>query len=262
MINTSPSIIRGILLLFIIAVLTGCEKDDPSTEASIEVVMNLNTNAAMQGKLTIEQAFATAMQIEMVAKRTDGTQFTFSQENTAEDKEINLLSQNANAFNIPAQQGKYDPIEITLTLQPDPYQLKVTSGTEGNPPTVDFADFLQNANPSLLFAGKFNNRGASTKVYVSLNIGDRIKAQATQTSTSAVALSKENRAKFSFDPAYILQDLTTADLEGAITFDYLGNPTILIHQDFNADLYELILERMFEDQQSLKVDIVQIGSKG
>ena len=223
------------MLLLVIALFTQCDKDEPSTEASIETTMALHTNAAMQGKLTIEQAYIHPLQIDLTAKRTDGNQLTFSHTNDAEDKKVRLVGSGATEalFSIPAQQGKYDPIDINITLQQDPYQLIVTPGSDGSPAVVDYAEFLAQAKPSMAFAGKFNNRGQSTRVYVALNIGDRIRTQGTQLGKSAVALAKENRANFSFDPAYILQDLTVAHLENAIAFDYLGERTVLIHQEFN-----------------------------
>lgn len=261
----SPSITRGLLLLFVIALFTQCEKDEPSTEASIETTMALYTNAAMQGKLTIEQAFIQPLQVDFTAKRTDGNQLIFSYSNTAEDKKIRLVGSGTTEplFSIPAQQGKYDPLEISLTLQQDPYQLIVTPGTGGNPPAVDYADFLANAKPSMVFAGKFNNRGESVRVYVALNISDRIRTQGMQLGKSPVALSKENRASFAIDPAYILQDLTVVDLENAISFDYLGEKTIFIHQDFNDDLYEVILDRLFDDQvTAVRVNMIEISTRG
>ena len=265
MIMKSPSITRGLLLLFVIALFTQCEKDEPSTEASIETTMALYTNAAMQGKLTIEQAFIQPLQIDFIGKRTDGNQFIFQYQNTSEDKRIRLVGSGTTdpVFSIPAQQGKYDPLEINITLQQDPYQLVVTPGTEGNPPVVDYAAFLANAQPSMVFSGKFNNRGQSVRVYVALNIADRIRTQGMQLGKSPVALSKENRASFAFDPAYILQDLTVADLESAVSFNHLGEKTILIHQDFNEDLYEVIVDRLFEDQASaVGVNMIQINTRG
>lgn len=265
MILKSPSITRGVILLFVIALFTQCDKDEPSTEASIETTMALHTNAAMQGKLTIEQAFVHPLQIDFTAKRTDGNQLIFSYTNVAEDKRIRLVGAGAAdaLFSIPAQQGKYDPIDINLTFQQDPYQLIVTPGSDGSPAVVNYAEFLTQAKPSMAFAGKFNNRGQSIRVYVALNIADRIRTQGSQLGKPAVALAKENRANFSFDPSYILQDLTVADLENAIAFDHLGEKTVLIHQDFNEDLYEVILDRLFEDQASaVRVNMIEISTRG
>jgi hypothetical protein len=223
--------------------------------------MEITTNAAMQGKLTIEQSFLYPLQIDIVAKRTDGNQFTFSQANTEDDKKVYLTGMNKAPFEIPAQQGKYDPIDITLTVQPDPYELIITPGTDGNPDVVDYADFLANAKPSLFFSGKFNNRGQNTKVVVSINISDRIRVQATQFGKPAIALSKQNRAKFTVDPSHILQDLTVQALESAVIFDYLGEPTILIHRDFNPALYDDVIDRMFEDG-AVKAEMIQLTTKG
>jgi hypothetical protein len=260
--RTFPSITRGLTLLLAIALFAQCEKEDPSTEATIETTLALQTNAALQGKLTIEQAYVHALQIDMVAKRTDGSQFTFSLANPEEDKKVRVQASGGTPFNIPAQQGKYDPIDVTLTLQQDIYQLVVTPGSDVTPPVPDYADFLATAKPSIAFSGKFNNRGHSTRVYIALNIADRLHMQASQLGKSTVALSKENRAKFTIDPAWILQDITTVEIEDAISFDYLGEKTILIHPDFNADLYEQIVERLFEDENGVKVELIQLGTKG
>jgi hypothetical protein len=262
MTRTFPCITRGLACLLVLAFFAQCEKEDPSTEAAIETTLALQTNAALQGKLTVEQAYVHAIQIDMVAKRTDGSQFTFSASNPEEDKKVRLQASGTTPFNIPAQQGKYDPIDVTVTLQEDVVELSVTPGAEGAPPVVDYAAFLANAKPSIAFSGKFNNRGQSTRVYIALNIGDRLHMQATQLGKSTVALSKENRAKFTVDPAWILQDITTAEIESAISFEYLGEKTILIHQDFNADLYEQIVERLFEDETGVKVELIQLGTKG
>jgi hypothetical protein len=265
MIIEIPSMTRGLVLLFVIAIFTQCEKEEPSTEASIEATVALYTNAAMQGKLTIEQAYIHPLQIDFTAKRTDGNQFTFAYTNTSEDKKVRLVGSTTaeTLFTIPAQQGRFDPIDVMITLQQDPYQLVVTPGIDGNPPTVDYAEFLANAKPSMSFAGKFNNRGQSTRVYIALNIADRIRTQATQLGKSPVALSKENRANFSFDPSVILQDLVTADLENAISFEYLGEQTVLIHQDFNSDLYEMIVDRLFDNQtEAVKINMIEINTRG
>jgi hypothetical protein len=261
MLTNSPSILRGLIFLTVLGLFAQCEKDEPSTEASIESTMELTTNAAMQGKLTIEQSFIYPLQIDMVAKRTDGNQFTFSQTNVGEDKKVRLTGMNKAPFEIPAQQGKYDPIDITLTVQPDPYELIITPGTEGNPDVVDYADFLANAKPSLFFSGKFNNRGQNTKVVISINISDRIRVQATQLGKPAIALSKQNRVKFTVDPSYILQDLTVQALESASKFDHLGEPTILIHRDFNPALYDDVIDRMFEDG-AVKAELIELSTKG
>jgi hypothetical protein len=262
MIQRSPSLTRGLLLLFVAVFFAQCDKDEPSTEAMIETTMEVYTNSAMQGKLTIEQFYIQPTQIDFLANRTDGNQFTFVQENNLEEKRLGLIGTSGSIFNVPAQQGKYDPVEITMTFVQDAYALKVTPGADGNPPTVDYADFLLNATPSMIFSAKFNNRGESTRVYIALNLADRLRIDATQSGTSSVALSKVNRAKFVFDPAFMLQDLTTQALENAISFDYLGEKTILIHQDFNSDLYDDIVDRIFETTGAMKVDIIQIDVKG
>jgi hypothetical protein len=261
MLINSTSVLRGLISLIVLGLFAQCEKDEPSTEASIESTMELTTNAAMQGKLTIEQSFIQPLQIELVAKRTDGNQFTFSQTNAEEDKKVRLTGTNKAPFDIPAQQGKYDPIDITLTVQPDPYELIITPGAEGSPDIVDYPDFLANANPSLFFSGKFNNRGQNTKVVISIDISDRIRVQATQLSKSAVALSKQNRVKFTVDPSHILQDLTVHSLESAVIFDHLGEPTILIHRDFNSLLYDDVIDRMFEDG-AIKAEMIELSTKG
>jgi hypothetical protein len=262
MIKKSPSAKRGVLLLFVAILFAQCEKDDPSTEATIDPTMEVFTNSAVQGKLTIEQAYVQPLQLDFLAKRTDGNQFTFSQENSQEDKKVRLISPDGTPFSIPAQQGKYDPIEVTMTLQEDPYILKVTPGTDGNPPTVDYADFLANAKPSFVFSGKFTNRGESTRVYIALNIAEKLRINATQAGTTAVSLSKVNRAKFVFDPAFMLQDITTQDLESSVSFDYLGEKTILIHQAFNSGLYDDIIDRIFESAGAMKVEMIQVDVKG
>jgi hypothetical protein len=216
----------------------------------------------MQGKLTIEQAYIQALQIDMIANRTDGNQFTFSQANPSDDKKIVLIGSIETLFNIPGQQGKYDPIDISLTLGEDPYQLVVTPGTDGNPPTVDYATFIQQATPSMFLSCKFNNRGESTKVIIALNIPNQMRVEASQLGSTAVSLSKQNRAKFSFRPDYLLQDLTSQHLEDAVTFDYLGEKTILIHEDFNSDLYDMIIDRVFEYENILDIEMIEIRTNG
>ncbi len=255
------------MLLIVVAVFTQCDTEDPSMEASIETTMALQTNAAMQGKMTVEQAYLHVLQVDMVAKRTDGNQFTFSHSNEAEDKRINLTGSGSGTaellFNIPAQQGKYDPIDISLTLQPDTYELIIVPASEATPENVDFADFLANGKPSIAFSGKFNNRGQSTRVLVALNIGDRVRTQATQLGKSPVGLAKQNRANFTIDPSTILQDLTTADLERAKSFLHLGERTILIHEQFNEDLYEKVIDRLFDDARSaVRVNVIAIETNG
>lgn len=251
---------RGLLFLFSIVLFSQCDKEEPSTEASIETSMELFSNTAMQGKLTIEGATVQALQVDMVAKRTDGNQLTFSQSNSSDDKTINLVG-GSSPFRLPAQQGKYDPIQVSLTFQADPYELVVTPGSNENPPSVDFGSFLQNAKPSMMFNGTFNNRGQSTTVYVALNIPDRLRIDATQLGSTLVALGRENRARFVIDPSYLLQGITIQTLESADSFDYNGEKIILIHERFNVDIYEDIFDRLL-DSSAIRVDIIEIGKKG
>ena len=137
MFNSLPSITRGVLFLSAIVLFAQCEKEEPTTEASIEVTLGLYTNSALQGKLTVEQAILRPSQVDMLAKRTDGVQLTFSQVNADEDKAVNIAGTEASRFMLDAEQGKYDPLEVTLILEEDPYTLGVTPGTVETPPTVE-----------------------------------------------------------------------------------------------------------------------------
>jgi hypothetical protein len=95
-----------------------------------------------------------------------------------------------------------------------------------------------------------------------LNIPNQMRVEASQLGSTAVSLSKQNRAKFSFRPDYLLQDLTSQHLEDAVTFDYLGEKTILIHEDFNSDLYDMIIDRVFEYENILDIEMIEIRTNG
>jgi hypothetical protein len=261
MITYSPSLMRGLTLLFVLASIMGCEDEEPSTAATMECTMGLSSNAALQGKLTIEDAYLHILKIDLQANSTTGGQSILSSENSDAESPIFLTGgDNMTPFHFDAQQGNYDPLILTLILRPDTYQLKITE-EEGVPPTVDFADFLQNGKPSLAFAGKFTNRGQAVKVYIALNIPDKLIFPAAQKSQSLISLGKENRAKITLDPAVILQDITVQSLEAATMIEYLGQPLILIHPQFNSSLYNDIEARMLTPEKVFKSEII-IKSNG
>jgi hypothetical protein len=251
------------ICLFLIATLTQCSNEEPSTQATIEATVSLYSNAAVQGKVTIESAFMHASQLDIVSTRTDGSSFTFTRTNDAPQEQIVLSTTRETAlFNLDAQQGEYNAMEFSLFPVADPYTLKVTPATDTSPATVDFQEFLEQAKPTMAFVGKFNNRGQNTRIYIALNFSDQLRFNGTQKSKTVVGLSKENRAKITFNPEYLLQDITTQELEDADVFDYLGQPTILIHKDFNSGLYRQIEDRLLEEQNYIRAELIPLNNAG
>ena len=49
------NLVKVIAFLFALLLFAQCEKEEPSTEATLETSISLFTNAAVQGKLTIDE---------------------------------------------------------------------------------------------------------------------------------------------------------------------------------------------------------------
>jgi hypothetical protein len=251
-------IMNGLTLLCVALLFIQCDKDEPSLEATLETTIGLTSNAAAQGKLTIENASIRIAQIEVVAEGTDGNQTRVTAENPEANNIITLTGgENSTPFNFDVKIGKYDPVTLYLTSEEDPYTLSFPTGPGGAP---DFADFLANASPSIVFSGTFTNRGESIRVYVGLDVTNRLTFPAFYRGTPQVSFAANNRAKISIDPTYILLPLSTQRLEDATTFDYQGQKTIFIHPQFNTDIYIDIEERMFDTRNFIKADIFELGN--
>lgn len=252
---------KALLLLLIPVVFVQCEKDEPSTEAKLKTTLALFSNAAMQGKLTINEAFIALDRIDIEANSATGSQSVLSSSNTNENPQISLLGSGETPFEYKLTQGKYDPINFVFYPKQSDYQLK-TITTEGGDNIPDFADFLQNADPTMVLSGTFSNRGQVVRVYVSIDLNSRLSFNALQLGQTSISVGRENVARITVDPSYVLQDLSVARLEGASTFNYQGQPTILIHPNYNRTIYLDIENRLFDTSRVFKGEIIQVNSNG
>jgi hypothetical protein len=258
--RANKSIVNGLALVCVALLFMQCEKDEPSMEATMETKMGLTSNAATQGKLTIENAWIRATALEIVAENTDGNQTKIAAQNTNPDPSITLINgDNPTPFKFDLTRGNYEPVNLSLSSQEDTYSLQFPNGPEAAP---DFEDFLANAKTSMGFVGKFTNRGETIRVYVALNIMNRLNFPALQGNLPLVGISAENVAKIVIDPAYLLAPLTTQRLESAMTFTYQGQKTIFIHPQYNADIYIDIEERMFDTRNFVRAEIIAVRTNG
>jgi hypothetical protein len=261
MMMKSPSIVRGMVFLFTLVLFTQCEKEEPSTEATLKTSLNLFSNAAMSGKLTIQDAWIYAEDLTLEMNTASGERNTYHSVHATPETRLMLNGIGDAPFNYDITIGKYEPVSLTLNLASDPYTLTFADNGSGAE-VPEFAEFLNNARPSIAFAGRYTNRGQTIRVFIAINVTENLMFMGSQKTLTTVGVSRENLAKITVDAAWLLQDITTADMEAAQVIDYQGQPMIFIHPDFNEDLYIDIEDRLLQPNSFLEADFIELNSNG
>lgn len=261
-----PFYAKGLILLFISAFLVQCDKEELDSNGKINSSISLFSNAAIQGKITISDAYLNLERIEVLGTSPTLEVVSFSQNISDNDSRISLTGITPGLIPITAKRNTYEPFSITLTLHNEPYNLLMESFQGENntvQETVNFGDFLQNAIPALFIQGKFDNRGKSIPVYIAITDTYPLRVTGKQANTPQVKIDLENRAEVFINPAYLLQNITTQKLEQADKLFHQQQEIIFIHPQFNSELYRSILDRLedSENSMSLKVTVTKTAQK-
>jgi hypothetical protein len=231
----------------------GCSKDEPDNSAVINAELSLFSNAAMQGKITINQAVVNVEQIQITGTQPSLSTITFTHAVPDAESMIELINSDKSIVRVDAERNDYDPLTVTLTLRKDSHELAVETTENGVTTNID--SYLQQAQPSFLLNARFDNRGRSVPVYIAFPDVMPLKSIAEQYGSVQVKIDVENLAEIQINPGYLFDGISTQQLESAAKATHQNQEVIFIHPEFNSSLYTTMLSRLEEAQNSMKVKV-------
>jgi hypothetical protein len=264
MFRNFPTFFKRMAILLFSVFLIQCDDEEPQHAAKLNVSLSLFSNAAIQGKITFNEAIARVSQITVSATNPSQDVLTFSKSFSDDQMAIPLLRTNPSEYliELDARKNKYEPFNITLTLEDDHHSLQFIPAGEDEPAIPDLTDYFQNAKPALMISGRFDNRGKAIPVHVAITDVYPLKVTGSQYGTPQVRLDKENLAELTINPAYLFQNITTLRLESAQKVMHSGQETIFIHPQFNTDLLNELLTRLEDTNNSMALKVSITKSSG
>lgn len=257
--NATP-LFRNLAIVFLAVSLFQCSEKEPDNSALINCDLSLFSNAAMQGKITINQAVINLDQVQVTGTQPSLNVVTFSKTLPADESRMELISNTNSIIGLDAERNEYDPLSITLTLLSDTYELLVQDLETG--PTANLDEYLQSAKPSFFLNAKFDNRGRSIPVYVAFPDVMPLKSVAQQYGSAEVRIDVENLAEIQINPGYFFDGITSQQLEAASRLTHQNQEVIFIHPAFNNSLYTSMLSRLEDAQNSVRVKVSVTRSAG
>jgi len=244
-------VLRGLCIIALAGVLFSCgEENDKVENGKITTTISLFTNAALQGRLTIDDAMLNLSRIEFEATSLGKNTIRSSKDFENSEQTFALTEKmKSNGFVTEAKIDRYNPFSFTLTSIPDSYNLEIleTNGIK----TFDFDAFKNNAKPALLVTGKFDNRGASTPIIIAIDAISPLEVFATQNGEPLIEVNVENLAEINLNPAVWFENISTQKFETAETITVQGRETIFIHSKFNTELYDDIMLQLETPEKSM-----------
>ncbi len=245
----APPLFRHLAIALLAATFVQCSQDEPDNKALINCDISLFSNAAMQGKVTINQALINLNQIQVTGTQPSLSTSTFTKALSADDGIFDLMDPNSPSIRVDAERNDYDPLSLTLTLGSDSNSPQI----ENTAPNIE--SYLQSAKPAFLISARFDNRGRAIPIYVAFPAVSPLKSMAEQYGSVRVKIDVENVAEIQLNPGHLFDGLTTQQLEGATKATYQNQEVIFIHPNFNGALYDILLSRLEDAPNSMKVKV-------
>lgn len=221
-----------------------CGPEDPETNGKINTSITLFSNAALQGKVTVNQAFLNVSQVSVSGTAPTQDVLTFSRKLSGDDAWIPLLSKDHKPLEITGKINDYDPFNVTMSLAPETSGPVVTEDESGI--TANLDEYLPVARPALLLIGKFDNRGRSMPLIIAVTDVFPLTTAGVQYGSPRVHVDLENKLEIQISTGHLFSDITTTALENAQRVTYQGQEAIFIHPLVNSNLYASI-EKSFEE---------------
>jgi hypothetical protein len=111
-----------------------------------------------------------------------------------------------------------------------------------NAGTIDLDHFFQNAKPSLVVVGVYNNNAQPLPIIFVVTGKDKITLQTP--GNESIVVTTQNLAEAVFDPELWFAPIATTDIESAQRQLYQGQEVLFIHKDVNSGLYEILLAQL------------------
>jgi hypothetical protein len=249
--NASP-LFRNLAIVLLAVSFFSCSKDEPDNSALINCDLSLFSNAAMQGRITINQAVINLEQIQVTGTQPSLSTVSFSRSIPADESLIQLINSNS-IIRVDAERNNYDPLSLTLTFRTDSQDLQVETTETGI--TANLDSYMQAAKPSFFLNARFDNRGRSIPVYVAFPDVMPLKSIAEQYGSIEVKIDLENLAEVQINTGYIFDGISTQQLESASRAMHQNQEVIFIHPAFNSGLYTALLDRLEDAQNAVKVKV-------
>lgn len=116
--------------------------------------------------------------------------------------------------------------------------------TSGEIRTVDLDHFFQNAKPAMVVFGLYQNNGVTVNIIFVVSGIEKFTVNGKQNDSFNISLDTRNEAVLTFDPQRWFETITQADIESAIIQEYQQQKVLLIHKDFNTELFEALAPRI------------------
>lgn len=212
--------------LLIVIILFGCNKYKKPTE--LDFSADMSRTPTLGSKLTFESGFIQLEYFEFEGEREKGDDVYFEKEfsnglHIPMDSTVNISELD---FTVP--QGIYKRMDISFSTFDDETDTQSSLEVKGN---------YQNASGTLIpFVFKFKDT-------------ESFEIRAKNEDGSSIILDEDypSFAKIILNPEHWFEIVPMDDFENAETTEIDGVSTIIIDKDNNDDIYDLVLDRLDEE---------------
>lgn len=217
------------LVFFFVIVCASCKKDKIwKIPTDVTFKMDINRSPGLSGNLVWTSGSVMIANFTFDGKRDQGGDVYFTKDYSSG---LNIFFDPNNpisAWDFDIPQGTYTQINISYK----------TYGSPGDEHIIVEGSYTNSSN-SNIYPVKFEFE--AEEFY---NVVARTPSGSTQ-----IVLSSDNAttATIKADPVYWFQTVTTSMMDNAALVIVNGNPTILINEDTNEDIYDAVRDRMDDD---------------
>lgn len=232
------SLLRG-LIVALALVSFQCSEEKEEASGELQSTLRLSSNAAMQGKLTIQTSSARLTELKYTGTPPSQDVETYIQTLNGTEEAMPLTGPDADPITISAIKSRYEPFIATLTFHSDDYAVKFDAAN-----LPDLTDYMLNGKPALTMLGTFDNRGKKTKVLVAIADLTTLNIAAKQYDSPEIEVGDVNKAEIFFNPMVWFEGITTEAIESAARVTYNNEEVVFIHRQFNSTLHKRIQDNI------------------
>jgi hypothetical protein len=255
---------RVAAIMTIMAITTGCGKEDYTLPVDFQLQFSMAENPIMNGAITIDYIYLHLKSIDIRGYRELGEDVFLTRR--IEDSRISISTSTPKdwmQFDIP--QGVYNPLSFSLAFNPDEEESSIVDDIESWLEDVQeeesdlddlqedlgdiIEDYLDDLQPCIVFKGKYSHNQIVRNLVIVIN--DPLIFQViskNKKEEQMVSLDKDivNRGTLYLDPSYWFSVITNEMLNEVLLGIMDDEPYVFLNKYVNSQLYTTVFNRIEE----------------